>query len=133
MAWRWQPGMRSKNGYRFISVIGPDILICSMEGSGEITKFVEKRRMTSGPGGVHTAAPDDRLPEWPDEPDLDDAPTRGALLTQVRERWALPSAHCVRVVGEWEVVWSGAVHGGALGVGATEGEAIWDALTGGNG
>lgn len=131
MTWHWQPGMRSKNGYRFISVVGLDILVCSMEGSGEITKFVEGRRITWGPEGVHTAAPGARLPEWPDEPDLDDAATRGALLDQVRKRWALPRAHCVFVsdTQRWEVVWSGATHGGALGVGPSEGEALLDALT----
>ena len=112
----WRKGMRSLNGYRLISVIAPDIFIVSMEGSGEITKFIAMRRLTYGPEGIHKAGPGDRLPQWPDVPDLRDPATRGAALDVVRERWGDPTAY-IRYSWEWKAWYAYAgphsPHGGA--------------------
>ena len=128
----WRKGMRSLNGYRLISVIAPDIFIVSMEGSGEITKFIAMRRLTYGPEGIHKAGPGDRLPEWPDVPDLRDPATRGAALEVVRERLDSAMFHTdglyvARVDGSrWEV-WTD-THAYKWAAGASEAEALVAAL-----
>lgn len=66
-----------------------------------------------------------------DIPIIDDPATKGCLFYLVRKYHDLPHAWTVYKEDEakWAVCWSGATHGGELGQGDTEEEALVDALT----
>jgi hypothetical protein len=65
-------------------------------------------------------------------PVLSDPATKGCLIYLVRAFHDLPRAWVVYRddIGKWAVCWSGATHGGDLGVGDTEEEALVAALEG---
>lgn len=86
--WRWMPGMRSRNAYRLISVVG-DTLVASMEGSGEVSTWSNGRcRVCSPDSGVtmHAAV---GVHAPPDFPDLSDPATRSCIEAHAV---AVPSA-----------------------------------------
>lgn len=63
-------------------------------------------------------------------PILTDPATKGCLLHLVRKFHDMPRAWVVyrEDLDKWEVCWSGSTHGGTLGSGDTELEALIDAL-----
>ena len=61
-------------------------------------------------------------------PNLADDGTIGILLALTRLVTKIPNAWTVERNGQWHICWSGATHGGDLGVGSTEVEAIVNAL-----
>ena len=62
------------------------------------------------------------------QPDCSDPATIGCLLYLVRDLHKMPTIWTVERDGIWYCCWSGATHGGDLGSGASEAEALVSAL-----
>jgi hypothetical protein len=115
-SWEWMSGMRIMNGRS-----GPRGTV--LEGSKDYAIWWGEGSTREGGGWQEQCPPHSDI-----IPDLSDPATVGCLLFLVRKVSKIPNAWTVERNGKWYMCWSGATHGGDMGIGETEVEALVDAL-----
>lgn len=83
---RWEPGMRSRNGFRIINNLGDGgiLLTACMEG-GDRYQWAPDAYRVIGPDVNPRWRPIDEIGRPPDEADLDDPATASLLLRKAME------------------------------------------------
>lgn len=117
----WRPGMLvlGKESFRIVSLSQGYAVALDQQNASFIGKLAS--------GSSFTQVLDDSF--FSDIiPDCSDPATIGCLLYLVRQLYEMPTIWTVERDGIWYTCWSGATHGGVLGSGASEAEALVSAL-----